>query len=83
VLSSFLSGLYVPLVLFPAWGRHVVLALPWASYVQVPVDIWLGHRSGAGIASGLALQAAWAAVLLVVCAGVLRVATRRVVVHGG
>ena len=83
VLSAFLSGLYVPLVLFPSWGRHVVLALPWASYVQVPVDIWLGHRSGAGIVSGLALQAGWAVTLLLVCAAVLRLATRRVVVHGG
>ena len=83
VLAVFLSGLSVPQVLFPGTARDVVMALPWAAYIQVPVDIWLGRRSGPGVWTGLGFQAAWAGVLLLGCAGVLRLADRKVVVHGG
>lgn len=83
VLSMFFSGLVAPLVLFPGWTRDVVMALPWAAFVQVPVDIWLGQRSGVSALSGLAFQAGWSVVLLLLCALVLRLATRKVVVHGG
>jgi ABC-2 type transport system permease protein len=83
VFSMFFSGLVVPLVLFPEPYRHVVMALPWSAYVQVPVDIWLGHRRGADLLGGLAFQGGWAAVLLLACAFVLRLTDRRVVVHGG
>ena len=44
--AVFFSGLTVPLVLFPGWSRDVVLALPWATYLQVPADLWLGKREG-------------------------------------
>ena len=83
VLATSLSGLAVPLVLFPGWTRDVVMALPWAAYIQVPVDIWLGRRSGAGAWAGLAFQAVWAGALLLGCAAVLRLADRKIVVHGG
>jgi ABC-2 type transport system permease protein len=83
VFAMFFSGLVVPLVLFPDWARDVVMLLPWASFVQVPVDIWLGQRTGAEVASGLAFQVAWCVVLLALCALVLRLADRKVVVQGG
>jgi ABC-2 type transport system permease protein len=83
VLAIFLSGMAVPLVLFPDGLRHVALALPWASYLQTPADIWLGHRTGLSLLGGLGLQAAWALALLGVCAWVLARATRKVVVQGG
>jgi ABC-2 type transport system permease protein len=83
VLSTFFSGLAVPLVLFRGATRDVVMALPWAAFVQVPADIWLGHREGAEVLSGLAFEAGWAAALLLACGGVLRLATRKVVFQGG
>lgn len=83
VLAIFLSGMTLPLVIFPEPLRSIALALPWASYLQTPADIWLGHRSGAGIVSGLAVQALWIAVLLALCQVVLGAATRKVVVQGG
>ena len=82
-LTVFFSGFTVPLVIFPGWTRDVVMALPWAAYLQIPADIWLGQREGWGLVGGLALQAGWAVVLLGVCALVLRQATRKVVVQGG
>jgi ABC-2 type transport system permease protein len=83
VLAIFLSGMAVPLVLFPDGLRQVALALPWAAYLQTPADIWLGHREGWSLVAGLTGQLAWGAVLLGCCALVLRRATRKVVVQGG
>ncbi len=83
VLASFLSGLTVPLVIFPGVARDIVMLLPWASFVQVPADIWLGKRTGWDLVAGLGLSMTWALVLLGLCALVLRQATRKVVVQGG
>jgi ABC-2 type transport system permease protein len=83
VASMFFSGLVVPLVLFPEPFRSVVMALPWSSFVQVPADIWLGRRSGAELAEGIAFQALWAVGLLLACRLVLHLADRKVVVQGG
>jgi ABC-2 type transport system permease protein len=83
VLAIFLSGMTLPLVIFPEPLRSIALALPWASYLQTPVDIWLGHRSGTSILEGLALQAVWVVALLGLCQVTLGAATRKVVVQGG
>ena len=83
VLAIFFSGMALPLVLFPGAWHDVALALPWASYLQTPADIWLGQRTGWSLLIGLGLQALWAGVLLGCCQVVLRAATRRVVVQGG
>lgn len=83
VLAIFFSGMALPLVIFPDGLREVALALPWASYLQTPADIWLGQRIGWSLLGGLGLQALWAVVLLGCCQLVLRAATRRVVVQGG
>jgi ABC-2 type transport system permease protein len=83
VLAIFLSGMTLPLVIFPEPLRSIALALPWASYLQTPADIWLGQRTGTGIVDGLALQLLWIGVLLALCQVVLGAATRKVVVQGG
>lgn len=83
VVALFLSGMVLPLVIFPEPLRSIALALPWASYLQTPADIWLGHRTGTGILSGLALQVFWIVVLFALCQAVLGAATRKVVVQGG
>jgi ABC-2 type transport system permease protein len=83
VFAMFFSGLAVPLVLFPGWTREVAMALPWSAFLQVPADVWLGHRAGLRALEGLCFQAFWAAVLLGLCAAVLRLAERKVVVQGG
>jgi ABC-2 type transport system permease protein len=83
VCGVFFSGLAVPLVLFPGWTRDVVEVLPWAAFLQVPADIWLGQRAGADAWAGLLFQVGWAVTLLGLSGVVLRRARRKVVVHGG
>jgi ABC-2 type transport system permease protein len=82
-VAVFFSGMTVPLVLFPGGLREVAMALPWAAYLQVPADIWLGQRTGPDLLLGLAGQAVWAVVLLTAAQLLLRAAERRVVVQGG
>jgi len=83
ICATFLSGLVVPLVLFPGWTREVAMALPWAGFLQVPADIWLGQRTGADAWAALGFQVGCSVVLLGLCAVVLRAADRRLVVQGG
>jgi len=81
--AIFFSGMMLPLVLFPGLLGVIARALPWAAYVQVPADIWLGKRDGVDLLAALGFQALWAAILLGCCQLVLRAATRKVVVQGG
>jgi ABC-2 type transport system permease protein len=81
--AVFFSGLTVPLVLFPGWFGVLARALPWASYLQAPADLWLGKHEGWAILGVLGLQALWAVLLLVGCRLLLGVAERKVVVQGG
>jgi ABC-2 type transport system permease protein len=81
--AIFFSGMALPLVIFPEPWRSIALALPWASFLQTPADIWLGKREGVDLLLGLAQQGLWIVVLLAAGHGVLRLATRKVVVQGG
>lgn len=83
VLSMFFSGFLIPIVFFPSWLEALARALPYVAFAQVPVEILLGKHTGAGLAAVVAMQAAWAVVLLAAGRVVLRAATRRVVVQGG
>jgi ABC-2 type transport system permease protein len=83
ILSMALSGMILPLNLVPGAAGDVVRALPWSSYVQVPIDVYLGHHAGAGLLDALGFQAVWAVVLLGCCAWVLDRATSKVVLQGG
>jgi ABC-2 type transport system permease protein len=82
-VAIFFSGMTVPLVLFPDGLRQVAMALPFATLVQLPADLWLGQATGLDAAGGLALALGWLVVMLGVVAGLLRLAERRVVVQGG
>jgi ABC-2 type transport system permease protein len=81
--SLFFSGMILPLAFFPVWLRTVAHALPFASIVQVPIDVYLGKQHGAALAETILEQAGWGVVLLVLCRAALARGTRRVVVQGG
>ncbi|MFC4585981.1 ABC transporter permease [Sphaerisporangium corydalis] len=80
VMTTFFSGMVVPLVILPGWLATVAQALPWSAMVQVPADVFLGKRDPLG---ALAFQAAWVAVVLGAGALVTRSARRKVVIQGG
>ena len=82
-ISLFFSGMILPLTFFPFWLRTVAHALPFASLIQTPIDVWLGKHHGWSLAGVLALQAFWAAVLLALGRVALRLGARKLVVQGG
>lgn len=84
LLSVFFSGMLLPLTVFPGAFGEVVRQLPWAAMLQVPADVLLEERAGAGgLARALGFQAAWAVVLLAAGRALQSVATSKVVVQGG
>jgi len=83
VLSLFFSGMIMPLPFFPGWLRTLAHALPFASVMQTPIDVYLGKHQGLGLLGTIAEQAAWAVVLLGLGRLALRAGTRKLVVQGG
>src|SRR5215467_8614802 len=83
LIWTFLCGSVVPLSFLPDGPRAVAEALPFAAMLQVPVDVFLGKHPGLGLIGALALQVAWAVVLLGAGRLVLAAGVRRLVVQGG
>jgi len=79
----FFSGMAIPIRYFPLPLRELCYALPFASVIQTPVDVWLGKREGAALVGMLALQLAWALALLAIGRFLLARATRKLVIQGG
>jgi ABC-2 type transport system permease protein len=82
-ISHLLSGLIIPLAFFPEPFGDVVRILPFASMLQLPIDIFVGAASGAEVVAVLALQVFWALTLIGLGRAVLAAGTRRLVVQGG
>ena len=83
VASTFFSGQIVPLAFFPEWLKLLAWALPFASMVQAPIEVFLGHARGVELAGLLALQTFWAATLLLLGRALLGAGLRKLVVQGG
>jgi ABC-2 type transport system permease protein len=83
VVSLLFSGMVMPLPFFPDWLEAIARVLPFAAFVQVPVDVFLGQASGADLATALLYQAVWAMALIGLAWAVLAAAVRSVVVQGG
>lgn len=83
VVSTFFSGMIIPIAFFPDWLRALAWSLPFAAMVQAPIQVFLEKVSGLELVGLLGLQAFWAAVLLLAGRAVLGAGTRRLVVQGG
>jgi ABC-2 type transport system permease protein len=81
--AQFLSGLHVPVVVFPDHLEAIVRALPFVAMVQLPGELFLGKHPGAGALGVLLVQVGWLGVLVLAGRLVLARAVLKVVVHGG
>jgi len=61
----------------------VVIWLPFAGMLQMPIEVLLGKLHGVALVSALGFQAAWALVLLAAGRLLLTMAVRKVIVQGG
>jgi ABC-2 type transport system permease protein len=82
-IQLFLSGIVVPIVLFPHWLEGFARHSPFGAMVELPVEVLLGKYPGDRLLPVLALQLAWALALLGAGRLVLAAATRKVVIQGG
>lgn len=81
--AQFLSGAFIPIFFFPHALERLCRVLPFASMLQVPVEVWLGRHEGFDLLGVWAIQLAWAIVLVLAGRAVMARAVRRVVVQGG
>jgi ABC-2 type transport system permease protein len=82
-LVTFLSGMIVPLPLFPDWAQPIVRALPFAGLVDLPFRVFTGHIPAAALIQVLLHQIFWTIALVLFGRWLLSRGTRRVVVQGG
>jgi viologen exporter family transport system permease protein len=80
---SLLSGLAVPLPMFPAWAQSILRWLPFAGLADLPFRIYTGHIAPGGVAVVLAQQIAWTAALVALGRRLIGRGMRRLVVQGG
>jgi ABC-2 type transport system permease protein len=78
-----LAGNVVPLPLFPAQLRLVMLLQPFAGLVDIPCRLYFGELEGASAALGLGAQLVWTVVLVLIGRAVLARALARLQAQGG
>ena len=82
-VQDLLSGLLIPMALFPAPLGKVLAFLPFQHIGSTPLLIYLGKLSGAEMAQALAAQAAWIAALVALGGWFWNRMARRITIHGG
>ena len=82
-LIQFLSGLLLPLALFPEVAQKIVVVLPLAGIAHVPLQIYLGRFDGVQVGLALLYQVLWAGTLFYLGAVLWRDSTRRMTIQGG
>ena len=82
-LSIFLSGSLVPLAMMPEWLRNVVLAIPFAQSLAVPLNILTGITPLGEVPHVWLIQVFWLFGLWLASNMIFKIAIRKVTVQGG
>lgn len=82
-MAGVFGGLIVPVHFMPDGFRAVVLASPFPSMLQTPVDILSGRSDVTAALTGIAIQVAWIAGLAGAGRILLRAGQSRLLVQGG
>ncbi len=78
-----LSGMAIPLPLFPDWAQGILEFLPFRGLVDTPIRLYLGHIAPAEALPVIVQQIAWIAAFVALGRWMLARGTRRLVVQGG
>jgi len=78
-----LSGLVLPLPLFPDWAQSVIRVLPFRALMDTPFRLYMGHISPTDALPALAHQAIWLVAIVLLGRWLLSRGVRRLVVQGG
>jgi ABC-2 type transport system permease protein len=82
-MTFFLSGALVPLVMMPVWMRTVVLSVPFAQALAVPVGLLSGITPLNDAPRIWLIQLLWIIGMWIISTLFFRVAVRKITVQGG
>jgi ABC-2 type transport system permease protein len=82
-LVSLLSGMVIPLPLFPDWAQPVLRVLPFAAMMDLPARVYTGDIASGQVGLVLLHQALWTAALVALGHWLLGRVSHRIVVQGG
>jgi ABC-2 type transport system permease protein len=78
-----LSGMVIPLPLFPDWAQRGLAWLPFGGFCDLPYRVLVGHIPAAAAGLVICRQLAWLVLLLALGRWLVARAMRRVVLQGG
>jgi len=82
-MTFFLSGALVPLVMMPEWLRTVVMSVPFAQALAVPVGLLTGITPLSDAPRVWLVQILWIIGMWIISTLFFRVAVRKITVQGG
>ena len=82
-MNFFLSGALVPLVMMPEWLRTIVLSIPFAQALAVPVGLLTGITPLSEAPRVWSIQMLWIAGMWLLSTLFFRIAVRKITVQGG
>jgi ABC-2 type transport system permease protein len=80
---SFLSGMIIPLPMFPDWARTLVEWSPFAGLVDLPFRVYTGHIAPADVPLVLFRQMIWTGMIVLLGRWLLARGMRAIAVQGG
>ena len=78
-----LSGMIIPLPLFPDWAQPLLDFLPFRGLIDTPFRLYLGHIPASEWAGIVAHQLVWTGAIVLLGRALLARGTRRLVIQGG
>jgi ABC-2 type transport system permease protein len=82
-MNFFLSGALVPLVMMPIWLRSIVLSIPFAQALAVPIGLLTGITPLSEAPHVWFVQILWILGMWLLSSLFFRVAVRKITVQGG
>ena len=82
-MNFFLSGALVPLIMMPEWVRNIVLGIPFAQALAVPVSLLTGITPLSDAPHVWFIQILWILGMWILSTLFFRVAVRKITVQGG
>jgi ABC-2 type transport system permease protein len=83
VTSGVLSGVYIPLQLWPDFMQAFLLLQPFAGYLDIPLRLYVGSMPLTEAAFAIGIQLVWITVFIVLGKYLMAFRLRNVVVQGG
>jgi ABC-2 type transport system permease protein len=82
-MTFFLSGALVPIVMMPEWLQNIVLAVPFAQALGVPISLLTGITPLSDAPQVWLNQILWIIGMWIISAIFFRIAIRKITVQGG